>query len=246
MLMFVIGSQFFYALPFYQMYPALSTIDKDGNLKPITREKACELDRSQFQIDWDQEDSLHNWMTKLDIICEEPYKVGLIGSFSFVGFSLGSLFISRLSDKYGRRSMLLGVNMIIIILLFLCIIATSLLQVYCLILVMGLTYNCRANTAYIFATEFIHKKNHMTFAIWIFILFGTIQFLTGFYFLHFKDQTTFVFIIIVVLTLCNVWVAVVAKESPHFLLEKNKIDQLHDCIGRVAWMNGFEVTKEVT
>ena len=118
--------------------------------------------------------SLYNWMTNLDLICEEPYKIGLIGSISFISFSIGSLFISRMSDKVGRKKTLIGTGIVTPICLVLCIIAKHLYVVYVVIFVLGVTYNCRAATAYIYGTELMQKKHHMKYGYGLFIFFGTI------------------------------------------------------------------------
>jgi len=47
-------------------------------------------------------------MTKLDLICEEPYLIGLIGSISFISLSIGSIVLSKAIDKHGRKSTVLA------------------------------------------------------------------------------------------------------------------------------------------
>jgi len=43
-------------------------------------------------------------MTSLDLICEEPYKIGAIGSVIFIGFTIGSIFFVGLTDILGRKT----------------------------------------------------------------------------------------------------------------------------------------------
>lgn len=106
-IIFAVGSQFFYSMPFYQQYPALKCYDKDGSLltdlgqshhgrEYCPKEFACDSSQvNHFEIDWDHSYSLNNWMTELDLICQEPYKIGLLGSISFMSFSLGSVLITK-------------------------------------------------------------------------------------------------------------------------------------------------------
>ena len=49
--------------------------------------------------------TLQNWMTdpSLNLICKPPYMIGLIGSISFVSYSVGSILFTRYNDILGRK-----------------------------------------------------------------------------------------------------------------------------------------------
>lgn len=51
-------------------------------------------------------DSFDNWVGKLDLACASKAKVSLIGSAYFVGWIVTLLFVPRISDKYGRRNLI--------------------------------------------------------------------------------------------------------------------------------------------
>ena len=156
---------------------------------PCDTEVACSLlYTDSFRIDWLSKYSFHNWMTNLDLICEEPYKIGMIGVLSFIGFSVGSILITPLSDKFGRRKTLLCVSMVTPIGIVICILVEdNLYAIYSVIFLMGLTYNCRASTAYVFATEFLTTSYHLVFAQMLFLLGGLFYILSGVHFYLFRD-----------------------------------------------------------
>ena len=56
------GSQFFYSIPFYQLYPAFNCFDKNGKQitgEICTREHICEFDNGlTFSINWEDDQSL--------------------------------------------------------------------------------------------------------------------------------------------------------------------------------------------
>jgi MFS family permease len=104
------GSQFFYSIPFYQLYPALNCYNADG--KQIvgdicTRENVCMANGpiSKYSINYNDQSSLYNWMTNesLGLLCAPPYVIGFIGSISFISFSIGSIVFTRFIDKAGRK-----------------------------------------------------------------------------------------------------------------------------------------------
>lgn len=68
---------------------------------------ACERD-SEFRVDWKEEGSIHNLITRLNLICESKFNIGLIGSNFFLGILLAVAFIAPLGDIIGRRPLLIG------------------------------------------------------------------------------------------------------------------------------------------
>lgn len=85
------------------MYPSLICSLDDGTIKKeCDRQFICKNTPFEsgaravsYEIDWSGETTFQNWMTSLDLICEEPYKIGLMGSVSFISFSIGSLLITK-------------------------------------------------------------------------------------------------------------------------------------------------------
>jgi MFS family permease len=61
---------------------------------------------AEYKIDWNSSLSLNNWMTQLDLICDEPYRIAFIGAISFFSFSLGSILFTAHVDKLGRKQVL--------------------------------------------------------------------------------------------------------------------------------------------
>ena len=54
-------------------------------------------------IDWDDPSSLHNWVQRLDAICEPRWKLSFTSSAYFLGWSITLLWLPLISDKYGRK-----------------------------------------------------------------------------------------------------------------------------------------------
>ena len=72
------------------------------------RARACQADILKYEFDWSDERTLNNWMTSLDLVCEQPYRIGLVGSINMMCVALGSVAITTLADKFdGRKPFLL-------------------------------------------------------------------------------------------------------------------------------------------
>jgi MFS family permease len=69
-----------------------------------TEEMVCKSKGSKFYIDWSEEDSVHNLITRLNLICESKFNIGLIGSCFFIGVFISVTLVSPISDIVGRRN----------------------------------------------------------------------------------------------------------------------------------------------
>ena len=54
-------------------------------------------------MNYEDPDSIHNFIEWLDFYCEPDYKIGLFGSFFLIGICVGCVTIARAGDIYGRK-----------------------------------------------------------------------------------------------------------------------------------------------
>ena len=57
----------------------------------------------EWKIDWDHENSIHNWRERLDLMCASDFRINLLLSAWFLGISATVLWVPRLSDKRSRK-----------------------------------------------------------------------------------------------------------------------------------------------
>ena len=57
----------------------------------------------EWKIDWDNENSIHNWRERLDLMCASDFRINLLLSAWFLGISVTVLWVPRLSDKRSRK-----------------------------------------------------------------------------------------------------------------------------------------------
>ena len=103
-------------LAFYELMPQFECQfpGQPDVWKTCTQEDFCPSfgkEQSQLatshRIDWKDEMSLHNWVTRLDMQCSDGTEFATLGSYVFFGWTLSSLVVTRLSDLYGRKWVLL-------------------------------------------------------------------------------------------------------------------------------------------
>jgi MFS family permease len=193
----------------------------------------------KYNVDYSGSTSFKNWMTELDMICEEPFKIGLLGALGFISFALGSAFITRIADLKGRKFVIIWSSLVtpIGIVLLILFAHFSLYIVYSIVFIMGLTYNSRGSTAYIFGCEFLHSSKHMLFGQSMFFLVGILMIASSLIFMVSKDQNIYFIFLIVMMLIAIMWIALFAPESPQFLLSKHRYEDLADTLTRVCKFN---------
>lgn len=69
-----------------------------------TFEVICESEPPiKYYIDWDDVDSLNNWVEQLDLTCVSDERIELMSKVYYLGEIVGCLLIARIPDLFGRK-----------------------------------------------------------------------------------------------------------------------------------------------
>lgn len=171
--------------------------------------------------------SLYNWTTQLDLICEEPYKIGLIGAIFYLSSSLGSFLFTNLADRRGRKFVLKGACFVCVSgILFLILCPLNIYIIYAVLFFVGMSYNPRNSISYLFASEFLETKNKLWIGQAVFLVSGVIQTLSALWFWYFKSQTSYFWFLLILVTSSLLFVMFFVPESPPYLLARKDFDGL--------------------
>ena len=107
-----------------------------------------------------------------------------------------------------------------------------------MIFIIGLTYNTRGSTAYLYGTEFLPSSYHLLFGQATFIGAGVSAAASGLFFYLFKSQTIYFIILILMISLSLFWTVVFAPESPIFLYECERFHELSHALAAIQKVNG--------
>ena len=93
---------------------------------PCTQEDICDknIPKDRYRPKKDNDEYIDNWIEKFDLLCEQKWKIGLIGSMYFIGVIVGMSFVPPLSDAYGRKVIFI-VTLIISVIAQLALILTN-------------------------------------------------------------------------------------------------------------------------
>ena len=191
----------------------------DSEWKTCTTEDFCvEGSTLEYQADYSNSLSIHNWIEEYEMYCAPKFQFGLFGSLFFIGVVLSSLIFPPLADKVGRRPIaLIGVLMQALAsvgLLF----STSLYFTYAMIFIMGMAMAPRFFVGYVFAMEFLPQKSTSMATSITLGVDGLVLMWSSLWFMMIDNHWETLYGCAVVATWFTILITYCMPESPKFLL----------------------------
>ena len=102
---------------------------------------------------------LDNWVEQYDLLCEPKWRIGLIGSFFWIGVLVTMIPVTWIADKYGRKLVVMISYVIFMIAVIGIMLASDINMLYFLLFVCGATLAGRVVVSINYVIEFITEKN---------------------------------------------------------------------------------------
>ena len=110
---------------------------------------------SNYRVDWNSRYSIVNLMTENDLICEEDYKIGMLGAVVFFGFVLSAFTIMPLPDILGRKPVLIVTTIISTLMASTFMFLKNINHMYIALFIFGFTVLVRGTTSYVYLLEIV-------------------------------------------------------------------------------------------
>lgn len=136
-----------------------------------------------FEPDYSDKATLKNWVEESGLWCTSGFMIGLFGSIIFVGYGFASFIINPLSDKFGRKPILLSATIAHCILQAMIMFITNQYARYVLLFFIGMTTIVRQGQSYILATEYAKKEHKVITGSCIFSTDGSPVLLSALYYM---------------------------------------------------------------
>lgn len=108
-----------------------------------------------YTVNYNNHTSLHNWVEQLDLVCTPSFRLGLLGSMYFAGWTVTILFIPLLADKIGRRWIFFISVVITWAALWGIYLSKSLTMTISMMFLAGAMNSGRVMVGFVFASEFL-------------------------------------------------------------------------------------------
>ena len=171
-------------------------------------------------------------------MCEESWKVGLLGSAIFIGWASTLLWVPRFGDQYGRKTVF-AVGMSLNLLMYTIMMWTRDINVMLVSLFMqGALTSVRMNIGYLYMLELMPKHSRTSVGSLFGVMDSSIYLLATLYFWKVGKDWYFVCMMGYMLNLLSAIASWFIPESPSYLLETGKISELEQVMQTIATVNG--------
>lgn len=110
----------------------------------------------------------------------------------------------------------------------------GLIGIYIVFGLLGITYNPRGSSAYLYGAEMLPTEKRLMFGSCVFFCDGIVSILASFYFYTYKTLSVFFVIVLTIFTSALTLMVVLLPETPCFLLMRGNIDAYHFSLAKVT------------
>jgi MFS family permease len=233
-----------YILPYMIQMPKLQcSQDNDNIWQSCDRSDVCHgTNNLSYRVNENSSETLHNWITHLDLLCISNFKIGLFGSLYFVGFVIGAVTLLRLGDSIGRKPVLLFTSLCSMAVFALLFFASNLYLIYGLIMIAGWLGIARGSLFYLYMLEMVPNAKRARYHCYLMTAESIGGMLTAGLFYMFKNAKL-AFLVLLGWYVVHFFFLIRVPESPKFLYAKKKWKQTHESLAKIAEVNGLAVYK---
>lgn len=204
----------------------------------------------QHKVDYSSDRTIYNWIMQYDLYCADEYFISLIGMLYFVGCFVGSIFLPRLADVYGRKPIFIVGLILYAITVVGALVSTNRYVLLGLMVLGGISESGRYYVGYIYAIEILPKRLASNGGLVIFTCFSTAKICICFHFWYAsRGDWDFLGYCALAASLISLAITVFfLRESPRFLYDKGRRDQALAILQHIQRVNGhaksFPITEE--
>ena len=245
---FPVGFAYWYGysrlIPFLILMPKLTCSFNEGDdWVACTEIEACADPHTLYQIDRSAADTIVNFVTELDLVCQSKFGLCVFGSLYFIGYVVGALTFLRLGDIVGRRPVFIVGTTAFCFVSVGIYFATNLYLMYLLTFMMGTFEMVRFSLGYILMMELVQNKDKAKFhaivagieTVFGYVIFGCCWSFRSWYLM---------ISITIVISLAQIVFCCLSPESPKFLYSVGRFKDMNKALSFIAAVNGTTYVKD--
>jgi MFS family permease len=229
-------------LPFFRMMPQRMCQD---NVNGVLSTRVCTLEEvcDDKIVKIDSEDPLKTWATDFNLYCDKSMYFSKISLLYFIGIIIGNLFISRFTDTYGRKPVLVFYLVLYLFTSVFTLFAWNDLILCITSFIIGILYSGTTLCAFVinYESSSSERKVQLSTFLSMSLGFGAIAHIVIFYWFKKWWVTVLITSILTIILLCF---TSILQESPEFLYMKKRYSDLTKCLRHIARRNSRQAQLE--
>ena len=225
-------------LPYLEREPLVKYTDENNNIH-INETLSNEICVKKFEI---LERFGYSWVSEFDIECNKLY-IGLIGAFTFIGNTMGSIAFSIITKYLTHKNILIIFTLGFSLSIYACTFIDSKIYFYWILIFqifVGLFGNCLSYSSLVICEEIVSSRKRSFFSSIINMGYGLCGIMYSFIFMYFQNWRKVFYILIgFSLFLClMIWLFI--YDSPRIYIDNKDLDSALKILEGIASFNGLK------
>ena len=227
-------------LPYLEREPLINYID-ENNITHFNVSLTKDICDQKYKYDIVERFG-YSWISEFGIECDKNM-IGLIGVFTFIGNTLGSVAFSIVTKYFKHKQILLFSSLGFCIAIFACTIVHKLEQIYILFIALcfvGLFGNLLCYSSLVVGEEIVSSKKRSLFSSVINTGYSFCGIMYSFIFMFVQDWRYDFYILIILSFLLGLIILFFVYESPRIFIDNRDVEGTIDILKNIADFNGKE------
>ena len=225
-------------LPYLEREPLVKYTD-ENNIVHVNQTLSNEICEKKFEI---LKRFDYSWVSEFDIECDK-FNIGLIGVFTFIGNTMGSIVFSIITKYFTHKQILLTSSVGFSLSIFICTLIHSVDYFYwifiCLIFV-GLFGNCLCYSSLVVCEEIVSSNKRSFFSSIINMGYGLCGVMYSLIFMYIQNWRYDFYILIGFSLFLGLMIWLFVYDSPRIYIDHKDIGTTKKILEGIASFNGLK------
>ena len=225
-------------LPYLEREPLVKYID-ENNIMHINETLSNEICGQKYEI---LKRFGYSWVSEYDIECNKLY-IGLIGVFTFIGNTLGSIAFSIITKYFTHKKILIIFSIGFSLSIYACTIINSKIYLNWLLILLifaGLFGNCLSYSSLVVCEEIVSSRKRSFFSSIINMGYGLCGIMYSLIFKYFQNWRYPFYILIGFSLLLGLIIWIFIYDSPRIYIDNNDLETTVKILEGIANFNGLK------
>jgi MFS family permease len=225
-------------LPYLEREPLVKYTD-ENNIVHVNQTLSNEICEKKYEI---LKRFDYSWVSEYDIECDK-FNIGLIGVFTFIGNTMGSIVFSIITKYFTHKTILLTSSVGFSLSIFICTLIHSVDYFYCIficLIFVGLFGNCLCYSSLVVCEEIVSSNKRSFFSSIINMGYGLCGVMYSLIFMYIQNWRYDFYILIGFSLFIGLLIWLFVYDSPRIYIDHKDIGTTKKILEGIASFNGLK------